>query len=121
VFKSGVKGCFLFGGSCHSQLVPCFYRDKMLQSTIQMLKARGVIIPTLAQLINPELTPEPIKEKLKNVGLWGKSFFAFLFMFYLFLQILTQLIFSVSRGKMRPRILVVALRTFQTTLYVLCC
>ena len=41
-----------------------------LAHNIQKAKESGVIIPTIAQMQNPDLIPEKIKEKLKNVGLW---------------------------------------------------
>lgn len=40
------------------------------QRAIQRVRERGIIIPTFAQMRNPELTPEKIKGKLANIGLW---------------------------------------------------
>lgn len=40
------------------------------QRAIQRVRERGIIIPTFAQMRNPELTPVKIKEKLANIGLW---------------------------------------------------
>jgi cysteine synthase A len=40
------------------------------QQAIQRTRERNIIIPTFAQMKNPELTPASIKEKLANVGLW---------------------------------------------------
>lgn len=41
-----------------------------LERTIQRAKERSFIIPTFKQLKNPELIPDKIKEKLKDIGLW---------------------------------------------------
>jgi len=38
--------------------------------TAKRCKERGITIPTFKQLKNPELIPDEIKSKLKNVGLW---------------------------------------------------
>lgn len=43
--------------------------EKKLVNTIKRAKERGIIIPTYAQMKNPSLIPNEIKEKLKNVGL----------------------------------------------------
>ena len=41
-----------------------------LSRTIDRAKEKGIIIPTFAQMKNPDLIPDKIKDKLKNVGLW---------------------------------------------------
>ena len=41
-----------------------------LERTVVRARERGIIIPTFAQMRNPDLIPEKIKDKLKNVGLW---------------------------------------------------
>jgi len=38
--------------------------------SIQRVRERGIIIPTFAQMKDPSLVPDSIKEKLANVGLW---------------------------------------------------
>jgi len=43
---------------------------KVLENTIQRCRDRHIIIPTYKQMRNPELIPEKIKDKLKNIGLW---------------------------------------------------
>jgi cysteine synthase len=43
---------------------------KALQNSIKRAREKGIIIPTFAELRNPDLIPEKIKEELKNVGLW---------------------------------------------------
>ncbi len=41
-----------------------------LARTIQLAKERNIIIPTLAQMRDPNLIPVQIKDKLKDIGLW---------------------------------------------------
>ena len=45
------------------------HRDS-LQRSIDRAREKGIIIPTFAQMRNPDLIPDKIKEKLKSVGLW---------------------------------------------------
>lgn len=44
--------------------------EEQLDRTIKRCKERHIIIPTFAQLKNPNIIPEKIKEKLLNTGLW---------------------------------------------------
>ncbi len=44
--------------------------QEQLERTVQRARAKNIIIPTFAQMKNPELIPMCIKEKLKEVGLW---------------------------------------------------
>ena len=44
-------------------------RDK-LQNAIKRAKENNIILPTIAQMKNPDLIPDKIKDKLTNVGLW---------------------------------------------------
>lgn len=37
---------------------------------IKKFKEKGIILPTFAQMKNPELIPQKIKDELKNIGLW---------------------------------------------------
>ena len=41
-----------------------------LERNIQRAKENNIIIPTIAQMQNPDLIPGAIKDKLVNVGLW---------------------------------------------------
>ncbi|MBR0444828.1 MAG: pyridoxal-5-phosphate-dependent protein subunit beta [Clostridia bacterium] len=41
-----------------------------LERTVVRARERGIIIPTFAQMRNPDLIPDKIKDKLKDVGLW---------------------------------------------------
>ena len=41
-----------------------------LERNIQKAKENNIIIPTIAQMQNPDLIPEKIQAKLKDVGLW---------------------------------------------------
>ena len=44
--------------------------EAVLEKTVALAKEKGIIIPTLKQMQNPDLIPAKVKEKLKNVGLW---------------------------------------------------
>ncbi len=44
--------------------------QEQLQRTVQRARERNIIIPTFAEQKNPDLIPDKIKEKLKDVGLW---------------------------------------------------
>ena len=43
---------------------------KQLKRTIERAKERNIIIPTFAQMKNPDLIPDSVKEELKKIGLW---------------------------------------------------
>ncbi len=45
-------------------------KEKVLENTIKRCRERHIILPTYKQMRNPELIPEKINEKLKNIGLW---------------------------------------------------
>lgn len=46
-------------------------KDKVkLENAVQRFKEKKIILPTFAQQKNPDLIPEKIKDKLKNIGLW---------------------------------------------------
>jgi cysteine synthase len=44
--------------------------EKQLKRTIERAKEKNIIIPTFEQMKNPELIPDKIKDKLKDIGLW---------------------------------------------------
>ncbi len=44
--------------------------EDRLQRTIQRAREQNIIIPTLAQMNNPALIPDSIKEELQGIGLW---------------------------------------------------
>lgn len=44
--------------------------EAVLKNTIQRCRERHIILPTYKQMRNPDLIPEKIKDKLKNIGLW---------------------------------------------------
>ncbi|MEE9119510.1 MAG: pyridoxal-phosphate dependent enzyme [Calditrichia bacterium] len=44
--------------------------ETVLENTIQRCRENNVIIPTYAQMRNPELVPKDIQKKLKSIGLW---------------------------------------------------
>jgi len=45
-------------------------KEKVLENTIKRCRERHLILPTYAQMRNPDLIPEKIKNKLKGIGLW---------------------------------------------------
>ncbi len=44
--------------------------EEQLKRTVQRAREKNIIMPTFEQMKNPELIPDEIKEKLKDVGLW---------------------------------------------------
>ena len=45
-------------------------QPEVIKRTAARCRERGIVLPTFAQLRNPELIPPAIKRKLKGVGLW---------------------------------------------------
>ena len=43
---------------------------KQLERTVERAKERNIIIPTFAQMKNPDLIPDSVKEELKKISLW---------------------------------------------------
>jgi cysteine synthase len=52
------------------ELISKIQDEKVLENAVKRYKEANIILPTFKQLRNPELIPEKIKERLKNVGLW---------------------------------------------------
>ncbi|NOX84418.1 MAG: pyridoxal-phosphate dependent enzyme [Chlorobi bacterium] len=44
--------------------------EQVLENTVKRCRERHIILPTYKQMRNPELIPEKIKDKLRNIGLW---------------------------------------------------
>lgn len=44
--------------------------EEALTRAVQRAKERNIIIPTFRQMRNPHLIPDPIRQKLQDVGLW---------------------------------------------------
>jgi len=44
--------------------------EKALQNAVNCFRERGIILPTFEQQKNPDLIPDKIKVRLKNIGLW---------------------------------------------------
>lgn len=51
-------------------LIDLTINEEQLKKTVQSAKERNVIIPTLAQMKDPNKIPTEVKEKLKKTGLW---------------------------------------------------
>ncbi|MDR2825408.1 MAG: pyridoxal-5-phosphate-dependent protein subunit beta, partial [Deltaproteobacteria bacterium] len=41
-----------------------------LKNAVQRAKEKNIIIPTFAQMRNPETIPAPVRKKLTGLGLW---------------------------------------------------
>ncbi len=52
------------------QLIDKVVDENALKKSVQRFKEKGIILPTFAQQRNPDLIPDQIKDKLKNIGLW---------------------------------------------------
>ncbi len=52
------------------KLIEKVTNEKALENAVERYRKHGIILPTFAQQKNPELIPEKIKDKLKNIGLW---------------------------------------------------
>jgi len=44
--------------------------EKQLKKTVRRCQEKGILLPTFAQMKNPELIPNQIREELKTIGLW---------------------------------------------------
>jgi len=44
--------------------------EEVRKKNIERCRAKGIILPTTKQMVNPDLVPEKVKEKLKDTGLW---------------------------------------------------
>jgi len=51
-------------------LIDLTVNEEVLKKAVKRAKEQGVVIPTFEQMKNPELIPDEVKEKLKDVGLW---------------------------------------------------
>ena len=45
-------------------------KPKIIEKNVQRCREKGITLPTFAQMKDPSLIPQEIKDKLKNVGLW---------------------------------------------------
>ncbi len=52
------------------QLINKVTNEKALQNAVSRFKEKGIILPTFEQQNNPDLIPQKIKAKLKDIGLW---------------------------------------------------
>jgi len=51
-------------------LIDLQMNDKKRDNAVKRAKERNIVIPTFAQMKDPSLIPDDIKEKLKDIGLW---------------------------------------------------
>ncbi|MCX6230378.1 MAG: pyridoxal-phosphate dependent enzyme [Bacteroidetes bacterium] len=52
------------------QIIDKVVNSSVRDNAVKRFKEKGIILPTFAQMQNPALIPEEIKDKLKNIGLW---------------------------------------------------
>lgn len=52
------------------KLINLDINEAQLKKTVQSARERGIVIPTLAQMKDPNKIPEKVKVKLKKTGLW---------------------------------------------------
>ncbi|MCK9423556.1 MAG: pyridoxal-phosphate dependent enzyme [Bacteroidales bacterium] len=52
------------------QITDKIVNQSVLKNAVDHYRDKGIILPTFAQMQNPDRIPEKIKEKLKHIGLW---------------------------------------------------
>lgn len=52
------------------KLIDLEINEQQLEKTVASAKERNIVIPTLAQMKDPNKIPDSVKEKLKETGLW---------------------------------------------------
>ncbi len=52
------------------ELIDKIKNKETLKKTAKIFKEKGIILPTFSQMKNPDLIPESVKIKLKEIGLW---------------------------------------------------
>ncbi len=52
------------------QIIDRIVDPAVLQKAVDHYRKKGIILPTFAQMQNPELVPGKIKDLLRNIGLW---------------------------------------------------
>ncbi len=52
------------------QLITSVVDKQVVEKTAKHFREKGIILPTFAQMREPEQIPDKIKDKLRNIGLW---------------------------------------------------
>ncbi len=52
------------------QIIDKVVNTGVRDNAVKRFKEKGIVLPTFAQMSNPDLIPDEIKDKLKNIGLW---------------------------------------------------
>lgn len=52
------------------QIIDKVINTGVRDNAVKRFKEKGIVLPTFAQMSNPDLIPEEIKDKLKTIGLW---------------------------------------------------
>jgi cysteine synthase len=51
-------------------LIDLTVHEDQLQRTVQRARERGILVPTFAQMKDPTLIPDDVRDRLRDVGLW---------------------------------------------------
>lgn len=51
-------------------IIDAVTNEKALEHAVKRFRERGILLPTFKQQGNPELIPQHVKDRLKNIGLW---------------------------------------------------
>jgi cysteine synthase len=52
------------------QIIDKVVNKQVRENTVKRFREKGIILPTFAEMRNPDLIPEKVKAKLKDIGLW---------------------------------------------------
>ena len=52
------------------QIIDKVVNKQVRENTVKRFREKGIILPTFAEMRNPDLVPEKVKAKLKDIGLW---------------------------------------------------
>ena len=55
------------------ELITEVKNEEVLKKSVERFREKGIILPTFAQMRDPDLIPGKIKDKLKNIGLWDRD------------------------------------------------
>jgi cysteine synthase len=52
------------------QIIDKVVNKQVRENTVKRFREKGIILPTFAEMRNPDLIPDKVKAKLKDIGLW---------------------------------------------------
>ena len=50
--------------------IDSIHNQQILDTTVELFRKRGIILPTFAQQRDPSLVPSAVRKRLENIGLW---------------------------------------------------